>query len=399
MTEDIRSVPQVLRLRYGEFSDLVGGRDWDDLIADLERNGESARALQLRRACRLPPRHLFAEDTEGRQSLEILLVKVSAFGQVCRLAREREQASSLATGSELWRDAWIDLPGAGPVIPGFWSFSVQLPDPPDGSPENAGAPWFQLGRLLRRSVLGVDESGPEDASLFRPESLFYDPEGKVAWTVPAALWRRVLSLAERLGEATDGPDAVARFDDALREIEEIAVELRRVLFLDPPGADREILGVLSGLIDDPEWLTAVGAGAAPAEAVTAESPIRMEPRPGPSTDAEVLPPECEPMMEETLILGSSEGHPTEPEAPPPAPEEPGEPDRGSVAADTASDEDWPDSLEETLILRSEAKRTVVPSMRSARPPAPKAPPPAEDQGPENLEETIILRPGASKKQR
>jgi hypothetical protein len=335
----------VLPLRYGDFADLAGGRPWEDL-------GPASWGA---------PRHLYEGDSEGRDALEILLVKLSAFAELCRSLRGpsgREDVPAFRIGPD---DVWIDLLPNSVVIPGLWSFSLRLPEPEADGIGDA-ADLARLGAMLARALLAnrrqsteavVDAAKDREAyagPTLQPENLFYEPQERIAVAVPMPLWRRVQRLTVGLCRGEGTPDTALR--DVLQELEGIRADLRQTLFFDPPGTDREVLSVLLDLVGDPEWVRAVGAGAVP------EAPAQRPVSPPPPVQPVLAgPPEPEPVSETV-------------------------------------------SLDETIIL---GPGGLEPARRSASAPPPEAPRPAPGAGPgegqseEGLEETIILRPAAPRK--
>lgn len=197
---------EYLPLTYGEFCDLLGGQSWEALRSGLAERRAFDRLAALPKApagaagSGAAGRRLFlAGEASGRRALERLLLKLSAFRELCRGVHAVHRVLGrphLGLGPD---GAWVGLGAGGPYAPAYWSFELRLggmdaarcaggaevedplvgaePDrfsclpPSDPDPEYAhpsiarrasGGPF--PGRL---TVLSVEPSGGSDARVVR----------------------------------------------------------------------------------------------------------------------------------------------------------------------------------------------------------------------------------------
>lgn len=414
-------VHEFLPLRFDEGCDLVGGRRWDDAALPPEQ------AQAVRELASKPLRLFFEGDLHGREALEIFLLKLSLAGELCRGVLALQRRFGTPHLNLRPENVWVGLtPGGGP-IPGFWSLRVRVgppdhPVPVPGSTEGGGThpPAFRapdaphpiyappagagravgaefdlygVGMLLMRALVGNRFQDPErlsqvvggalfaasragrvdaetvlgalPASVWDPGNVVYEPRAGGGDSLPAGLWRRALLVPLGLVAAAGQADDYGGLEHAVGELERLRDEVRRALFLEPPGAEAEIGAVLGELIDDPAWLAAVEAGRAP----RVELPPRLEPIDSDRVPS-ALPPEED--SEDTVVLGR--GAAAAAREIPPAP----------AAPPLPKGEDF----EATVVLG----RGAAAAARGA-PPAPAAPAAPAPPG-ENFEATVILGRGA-----
>ena len=312
---DLQAIPmEVLPLGYGEFADLLGGADWNEMKARaLAESGGAGR-----QAVFAPVDALFASpllwfhrhDRTGRFPLEALRLKLALFGQAARGVRGAHEASGralLGLGPDGVR---VETGGSGEDLPALWSFRAKVIDVggeepgPDGAAPAADLPG--LARLFFRALLVNDardeaavgaavdrvaeklassfpdgNAAPEFKSvvdlltlLIEPERETFDRSSPVFPTearegkdnlIPSGLWSDLLTFGFRLrnpipgfGFAIPPEGAVAGpVDRALMEFEDL---LRRVHVELVSRADRgrEIRRACDAVLAD------LAGGAAPA---------------------------------------------------------------------------------------------------------------------------------------
>ena len=227
-----------------EFLALLSGATVDDLAASLEGRGEHGRAGLLRAlggrgASSLP----FLFQGDERWFLEILYLKLSFLGEVLRalvvegdILRHPEMAPSM-------EGLWVKVPAQSGLLPWLWNFRVRqidlgsrmpatVPFPDRSCPyglHRLGLLWLETLTANRRQgsaqVLDALRLAGEDCPLedvqfvarnfcgrlrpaFRPENIFWEPDGKRvndAWT---ALWEEALRLGWTLlvADSRRGPE-------------------------------------------------------------------------------------------------------------------------------------------------------------------------------------------------
>ncbi|MDF1553084.1 MAG: hypothetical protein P1P84_08485, partial [Deferrisomatales bacterium] len=226
--------------------------------------------------------------------------------------------------------------------------------------------------------------------LFDAGNLLWEPLAPGNTPVPSELWGEVLELGFRLltgipgfsflaagaaAEAVDGM-VIGRLRDDLCPLLEKA---RQSLFAWQPAPATDIRAVLTGLIDDPEWLDrvlALGSGddarPAPTPMVTApDGPAVTGPEVQSVAPAPVAP---ESGLDETVILRPGQVAAALSSA--------REQASAGVTAGTQGDDPAEPAFDETMILQRPPGRTQS------------APTPAAPVAGSGFEETMILRPGA-----
>jgi hypothetical protein len=122
-------VSEVMEFHFDEWVDLLGGASWSAFRERVRQAGSPGRERSLAAVdARLsgPVQWLFRDDVVERFALEVLHLKLAAFGQVCRAVRDyhakvREPHLHLSP-SQVMVDV---LPGAT-NLPARWSFQVRL---------------------------------------------------------------------------------------------------------------------------------------------------------------------------------------------------------------------------------------------------------------------------------
>lgn len=121
----------LLPLKFDEYCDLVGGLEWRAFLDSLVR-GKDKKRLQVFSAVVCPDisndDFLYKTDPHGRLGLEVLLVKLCLFAELCRKAQERhdniEQAAIALDPGKIQ----IYINGGNVLTPGLWNFSLKLVD-------------------------------------------------------------------------------------------------------------------------------------------------------------------------------------------------------------------------------------------------------------------------------
>ena len=259
---------------------------------------------------------------------------------------------------------------------------------------------FFAGELERRAgASGIGGDGkpvPEDLErclldpLFDAGNLLWEPLSPGNNPVPAELWREVLELGFRLltgisgfsflaaGAAAESVDGVVvgRLRADLCQLRE---KTRQALFAWQPVPTQDIRAVLTGLIDDPEWLDRVLSPGSGGEARPAPTPVAATPDAAGVTEPVVQPvppppPAPEPGLDETVILRP-----------------------GQVAAALSSAQEQASSAVSSAAQgREPAEPSFDETMILKRPPGGDVPnpTPALPVAGAGFEETMILRPGA-----
>ncbi len=333
---------------------------------------------------------LYGDDAQGRALLEVLWIKVALLRDVLKHAPN-------------FSNLHVHTAVGGDHLPSAWAFRVirtpatPTPVSPDGAAELARL-WF--GCLLANAQQDTDRIiaalGPALAAASDPagrlravERLPQFAANNAIWRAnstalmvpPATLWSAILDIGVRL--ATMSPqDAPAVVSKAIADAANVAGQLRRLLFIDPPHMRRELTELLDELIADPQWLQSRRAPepAAPVREVAARPAAATPAETGEDLDSTVIlrrgttsipaapPAPVSPAMappsqnlDETIIVSRGERvspATTRPEPPPrpvvPAPESS---DATIIISkrDTAPSEPA-DSMDETIILPKDKKR-------------------------------------------
>ena len=261
---------EAMSLCAPEFVALLSGATVNGLATSLQGRGEQGRVGLLRAlGQRGAPGVPFLFEGDERWFLEILYLKLSFLGEVVRslvaesdILRHPEMAPSMER-------LWVRVPEQCGVLPALWNFRVQLIDIGGRTPssvllpERPGSFGLHLLGLLwletllsnrRQGSVGVHDAlrlAAQTSPLtddrfvdsnfrgrrnpaFRPENIFWDPEGKRVDTAWNALWERALHLGWTLLTASGrrGPDwSVEAFQE---ELESLRREVRDALF--PPSS-------------------------------------------------------------------------------------------------------------------------------------------------------------------
>jgi hypothetical protein len=75
---------EVLHLRYDEFSALLGGAPFAEIVAAVTEPGRTAALRGLEDHFTHGPQYLFAQDMAGKLGLEVLRLKLMLFAELCR---------------------------------------------------------------------------------------------------------------------------------------------------------------------------------------------------------------------------------------------------------------------------------------------------------------------------
>jgi len=129
---DFRVIPiEVLRLRYDEFVDCLGGIGWDDFLGE-HRGGredipERIFLADLRPRMERADRYLFS-GCGGLEALEVFRLKLALFTQLVRRVRRFHELTGKAHLDLKPENAMVDVPPVPAELPILWNFRVKLID-------------------------------------------------------------------------------------------------------------------------------------------------------------------------------------------------------------------------------------------------------------------------------
>lgn len=257
-----------------EFLPLLGGATFGDLASQLQANGQWGRLKCLRDfEEKNSANTLFFFDNEERFFLEVLYLKLSFLGELAQIVfsglgtfRYPDLALSIDR-------IWVKVAEQSGMLPFLWNFKLKLigigvdyPQtpflsklPPSYGLYFLGSIWFYV--LLGNKRQGVEkifkelahfiedltpktdsvpESTPtilsQNADIFSPENIFWNPEQKEVNAAWETLWKKGLDLGFLLIKSSRGEISQWSETDFWQEFEKVRKELKDALLMPQAGA-------------------------------------------------------------------------------------------------------------------------------------------------------------------
>ncbi len=337
---------EAMSLHAADYLSLVAGATFDELHAHLGARREPGR-MRCVNAVRAESPEVVPSLFEGgdRHFLEVLYLKLSFLGELVHsvfpgegFARHPELRLSMD-------HIWVKLADHGSLLPFLWNFKVSCLDTGTGlhrtqpfarvfetdSIHYLGRIWFytllvnqkqSVSAVYRSLGAMVDEySGNDpgsfeasrqggDEAAFRPENVFWNPDGKEVGRQWYPLWEKALNLGGSL--LVDGlrQDRHWSKESLLQELETLRAEAKDALFREGRREDDQAFASETEAIHDilekilSKWRKGISAAEAPAEAAPAEIEKTVI-IPAEGLDKEPPPPSAagpEEEMAETVII-------------------------------------------------------------------------------------------------
>jgi hypothetical protein len=255
-----------MTLHAVDFLALASGASPDELERQLKAGGEFGRArcvesLQRRGLKKMP----FLFEQEDAFFLEILYVKLTFLGQVVRSLGADRKTSVRPELRPSLRSIWMKIPEPEGLLPFFWNFRAVPFDLSRDLKEVSsfsffpnlrdegflGLLWFYALLVNRKQDLAAVYGGlervfgrvsadgspsPEAAfepggeGIFRPENIFWDPDGREAGREWKPLWDRAIVLGGILFGAGRGEGGAFPSEGWWNEWEGLREIVRKSLF-------------------------------------------------------------------------------------------------------------------------------------------------------------------------
>ncbi len=378
-------------LNASEFLPLISGASLEDLEAWIRDRGEFTRFKSVRSAVdKLSDKTFFFFEGEKQHFLEILYLKLTFLAELFQLVlpdRDRPIHPDMRFNLD---NTWVKLGDKAGLIPGLWNFKVRLIGIAANLPETSllpgipsvnvihflGLAWFytlltnkkQDTSLIYQSLKrALERTSPEkpffwvgvSEDTFRPENLFWNPEGKTIDESWRAFWEEALLLGSDLfqvGSSLKSNGSSASFSQRLTALRG---QIRHQLFADDDrtsgvgrsGEDEVLHTIIKNIME--RWEKQFDTG----DTALGETVV-ISPK-GPGDERAISDVEQQVALEETVI--SSPGRIAD--------------ERLSVAGESEQVD-----LKETIVVSSGAGKDHGST-------------PLRERGKEDVPETVILSPG------
>lgn len=194
---------------------------------------------------------LFSGDE--RLFLEILYLKLSFLSQLMRLLPVPDPFRHPDLRASLDR-FWVSLGDSASPLPFVWNFRVEAIDVGGASALHLSAPsawrqtdlyslgltWYYVLLSNQKQEIGqisraIKQALPGDP-LFRPENIFWDPDGQRVTPNTLSVWQKTLELARSFLDAEHFPVSDWSLESFMQRLDELREEVRHRLFERPRDA-------------------------------------------------------------------------------------------------------------------------------------------------------------------
>jgi len=267
-----------MALHSVDFLALLSGASFEEVEHKLKAKGESGRirclkAFRQKGLERVP----FLFHQEDRYFLEVLYLKLSFLGELARTLLPKKGGYRHPDLRPSIHKIWLQVPDPTGFLPFFWNFRVKVIDiaraprealsfpelSMSGDFQFIGLVWFYTLLVNKRqdisevySALGkmadqLSSAGNQSAEkppgwrslgVFRPENVFWNPDGREIRKHWVSLWERALELGWLLIMSDVKNDASLPGDDFWQEFENVREEVRQRLFGTGPPDEQQVQG-------------------------------------------------------------------------------------------------------------------------------------------------------------